>query len=316
MNTALSSRKTDYLDKVSSGLADLPDEDREEVLQDLEVHLDEIADSDVVAILGPPESFVEEFRASAGLADVKQPSAVGRLLAHLEAGAIRLAELSRWQTIRPVWVWTRGWLLVSLIAILSQPVPFDRFPIPMIEFRTTWGLLFVVVATSVSLWLDRGQGALRSAGSVIFNSLAVIGVLISMFSVTALEKADNLAHVVEQPEALTDGNGEVISNIYAYDLEGSPVEVLLYDQAGRPLLNMPFWVYQEAEHDPGSELVQTPDGAVTFERDSLGRPIFNLYPLSLVDYDGRAILPPSLGFPATEATGDQGVTTTSIVFDE
>jgi hypothetical protein len=103
-------------------------------------------------------------------------------------------------------------------------------------------------------------------------------------------------------DRLTTAEGNSVNNIYAYDLEGNPVEVLLFDSEGRPLLTLPAYVYEEADFNPGAPEIQYDSGAVRFERDSFGRIIPNLYPLQLSFYDDYGQLsempPPSLGFPS------------------
>jgi hypothetical protein len=105
-------------------------------------------------------------------------------------------------------------------------------------------------------------------------------------------------------DRLTTAEGNSINNVYAYDLEGNPVEVLLFDGEGRPLLTLPPYVYEEADFNPGAIEIQYDSGAVRFQRDSFGRIIPNLYPLQLSFYDDYGQLselpPPSLGFPPVE----------------
>jgi hypothetical protein len=127
-----------------------------------------------------------------------------------------------------------------------------------------------------------------------------------------------LVEVYEQPvytEQLTAPDGNVIANVYAYDLEGSPAEVLLFDQEGRPLLTFPSYVYEEAEIT-GNEAPYWDGGTVTFRRDQFGRIIPNLYPLKLTVYDDYGELapmaPPSLGLPTADQTDDDPVPTTTM----
>ncbi|MGH8915416.1 MAG: HAAS signaling domain-containing protein, partial [Acidimicrobiia bacterium] len=109
MSITLSPSKAAYLDRVAEGLADLSDEDREEVVQDLEAHLAELEDEEVESTLGSPEAFVSEFRQSAGLSQVdrrwRSPGLIARSRARLEEWESRLSERTRWQSIRPLWIW-------------------------------------------------------------------------------------------------------------------------------------------------------------------------------------------------------------------
>ena len=67
-----------YLDQVRAALADVPAEERDELLADIEISLLEgAADSSdpPEARLGPPERFAQELRAAAGIAPPPPPSA-------------------------------------------------------------------------------------------------------------------------------------------------------------------------------------------------------------------------------------------------
>jgi len=104
-------------------------------------------------------------------------------------------------------------------------------------------------------------------------------------------------------------DGTSIQNIYAYDLDGRPVDVLLFDQDGRPLLNLPSYVYEDAEFNPGESEVFYEFGAVRFQRDEFGRIIPNLYPLEQSVYNNAGRLlpetPPLYGGLDTEAELEQ-----------
>lgn len=313
MNTAVSNAKADYLDRVASGLADLPEEDREEVIQDLRAHLAELDHANIRNTLGTPEEFVAEFRASAGLDEEPgKPSrfSVAPLRRKLDYAGQRLAELTRWSTVRPVWILTRGWLLVSTFAVLAGGTAFRRFPIPVIENSSMVGLALVLLATWVSLWLDRRKTSMREGASFVYSSVVVLFVLVNMVAVTDLSRSQPYVEDVFYPDQMVGPEGSPIDNIHAYDLDGNPVEVLLFDQDGRPLLNLPSWVYEEAERNPGLRPFEYGEGAVEFHADEFGRIIPNLYPLDLYAYGEYGLeerLPPALGFPDA-ADADSGDT--------
>jgi hypothetical protein len=319
MSITLSATKATYLARVTEGLRDLPAEEREEMLQDLEAHLTELEDEEIDQVLGTPEAFVEEFRVSAGLDAT--PAAAGPGLVERWRGALNrraawLSDLVAWPTIRPLWVWTRGWLVVCAWSFLYDYEGFERFPIPSIGMSTSVGLAFVILATWLSLWLAKGQQGPQAFGSVVFSvvaGFALLGMLLN-----PMPTYSQLVEVYEQPvytEQLTAPDGNVIANVYAYDLEGSPAEVLLFDQEGRPLLTFPSYVYEEAEIT-GNEAPYWDGGTVTFRRDQFGRIIPNLYPLKLTVYDDYGELapmaPPSLGLPTADQTDDDPVPTTTM----
>jgi hypothetical protein len=331
MTTTLSTIKTHYLEQVALGLADLPEDDREEVIQDLRSHLAELDEDEVEAAMGSPDDFVAEFRASAGLDDDSQRArkpllATGRTW--LDEAMRRLAEVSRWQAWRPLWIWIRGWLLLSTVAVFSGGTAFRRFPIPTVEYSTIVGLALLVVATWLSVWLDRRKTRTRQVGSFLYSSVVALLLFSSLFWPRDLARSNPYEDEVFYPDQLIGPEGEPIYNIYAYDSDGNPLDVLLFDQNGRPLRSLPTWVYEEAEQNPGfTEKFDYGGGAVSFPRDEFGRIIPNLYPLDLYqygEYGFEAIPPPSLGFPqpddaaagssqtvsTTMASGDVVVTTT------
>jgi hypothetical protein len=214
-------------------------------------------------------------------------------------------------------VWTRGWLLVCAWSLLYDYEGFERFPIPSIAQSTAYGLVLVMAATALSVWLANGRppGA-RAFGSVAFSAvsgLALIGMLLN-----PMPTYSQIAHQYEEQmydQQLTAADGNPITNILAYDVEGSPVDVLLFDQEGRPLLTFPSYVYDDAEI-PGNDPASWDGGTVTFRRDEFGRIIPNLYPLQLEVYDDfgglEPMAPPSLGIPSTGAEEDATAVPTTL----
>jgi len=306
MNITLSPAKARYLEQVRTHLSDLPEEEREEIVQDLEAHLAELDDGRIEAELGDPAAFAAEFRSSAGLDEPRrQPhwELIPRIWCRVAEHANRLGQLVHWQSIRPVWIWTRGWLVICAWALLVDYEPFSRFPIPSIGGSSAIGLIEVVLATWLSLWLDKSPPSrLRRVGSRTFSFVAgwaLVGTLL-----TPVAGYSEVVNDLPYFDRLTSAEGNPINNVYAYDMEGNPVEVLLFDSEGRPLLTLPAYVYEEADFNPSAPETQYDSGAVRFERDSFGRIIPNLYPLQLSFYDDygrlREMPPPSLGLPSVD----------------
>ncbi len=298
MNITLSPTKAQYLDQVSAGLADLPEEERDEVIQDLSAHLAELSDDEIVPVLGAPSAFVAEFRASAGLDKPGRMSGVAtRARVRLEDWSTRLSGLTHWPRVRPFWVWSRGWIVVSVFAAIQGGVAFYHFPIPAVGDRTLLGLAMVAAATALSVWLDRTPShPLRDMGSVVFSAIGIWALAAGMLGGIALgypaQFVDYQAELDPYGYPLMGPDRFPVENIYAYDLEGNPIEVVLFDQLGRPLLTMPPWVYEEAELRPRETAVEYPGGYVIFARDEFGRIIPNLYPLELETYNERGELQP------------------------
>lgn len=315
MNITLSPTKAQYVEQVSAGLADLPEEERDEVIQDLSAHLAELSDDEILPVLGAPSAFVAEFRASAGLDRPGRLSGlVTRGRVRLEEWSTRLSGLTHWPKVRPFWVWSRGWIVISVFAAVQGGVAFYHFPIPVVGDRTLLGLVMVAAATSLSVWLDRApRHPLRDTGSIIFSTLGIWALLAGILGGIALGRPA-LVDETEQEHwqfPISGRDGVPVENIYAYDLEGNPIEVLLFDQLGRPLLVMPPWVYEEAELNPGEQGVEYPGGFVIFAHDEFGRIIPNLYPLELETYNERGELQPDQPPGAWSAPGDESAEGTS-----
>lgn len=115
--------------------------------------------------------------------------------------------------------------------------------------------------------------------------------------------ADVSAHRIDRPLPLPGssdhGDRKGVRNIYASDVNGNPVEVLLFDKDGEPLLILPESSYGEALSKDGQ--VYDGDGAIRFATDEMGRIVPNLYPVQILGYDSGGglvpALPPSIGFP-------------------
>ena len=278
MSITLTSVKAEYLARVAEGLDDLSDEDREEVIQDLEAHLAELEDDEVVTTLGEPAVFVAEFRVSAGLAepDRRRGALIEDFRERLNRGAARLGEITHWSSVRPIWIWSRGWLTVGVIAAVNETIAFQHFPIPTIGSSLT-GLIVVIAATLFSVWLERlPRRPIRDMASIAYSIIGIWSLAVGLISPIALGAPEQF-HESEFPfDQMIAPDGTSIQNIYAYDLDGRPVDVLLFDQDGRPLLNLPSYVYEDAEFNPGESEVFYEFGAVRFQRDEFGRIIPNL----------------------------------------
>jgi hypothetical protein len=327
VNITLSRTKAEYLEQVRSRLADIPADDLDDVVQDLETHLVELDDAEIEAELGAPAQFAREFRISAGLEGHDRPGRLKELRAaaksfdgRIENGAKQLADLTRWRSIRPLWIWIRGWLLIGTWGVLYYEEPFRHFPVPSIGYSSLAGLVLVAIATGLSVWLDRAPATgRRRVGTRIFSVAAGVAVIASLLNPLP-DPRTQFIDSVDYIDRLTTSGGRIVENIYAYDAAGNPVDVLLFDQDGEPLLTMPGWVYDESQFDNGQVLYG--EGAVRFLQDDAGRIIPNLYPLQILRHDPMGALqpvpPPSFGFPnvTAPARGAQTSPPTTITSEE
>ena len=277
---------TRYLEEVRRHLADLPAEERDGLMEDLEDHLANVAAEHGLPLerrLGEPAAFAAELRASAGL-DGPTPTS-GRRWGPVRAVAGSLATSPTWQRVRaflpelrPGWWVLRGYLAVAVLAVIGDGRDALRtFPFPGLGGNAFLGLLAVAVAVpaSVSLgrpaieagrrrWLDRAVTALVGLGCFVGLGAVQSGAAAVSYPVEQ--------HYVRGAGGnyLHDAEGRPITNIYAYDSAGKLLDgVLLYDQAGRPV-------------DDVSPVTENGHRLETrYRLDANGAPIRNAYPLDV-----------------------------------
>jgi hypothetical protein len=233
-----------YAAGVRAELADLSPAQRDELLEDLEDHLSEVAaelDEPLESRLGPPEAYADELRASAALAPPPpvpshEEGRVGRASSRLRNSAPVRGLRSFLPELQPAWWVVRG-LLVGLILLPS----LGLFP----------ALVFGAAAIVVSVLLGRRtQGRRGPWVLALLGNLAAVVValylLVTLASVaTSPDVEASAGSGVIAPERLIVGgtlrheDGSPITNIFPYDAQGQPLSgVRLYDQDGRPITNV------------------------------------------------------------------------------
>lgn len=244
----------DYLAEVDRLLDDLPDDERRELLDDLEQHLLEVAAEDDGSLrerLGPPEVYAAELRASAGLAPHTAASdmPVGeRLRRRLRASSIgTIAELSAVRAVRellpelrPVWWVLRGYLAaVAIDAFLLRANPTGGLPWPSIDGSTLLGTALVALCVLVSIVAGRALVAQNRARLMAVTANVVIVLMfVAALPRTRLPIPSDVVSIVQAKPFgfLQHGDGSPITGICAYDEDGKRVkDVRLFDQDGRPI---------------------------------------------------------------------------------
>jgi hypothetical protein len=246
-----------YLEAVRAHLADIPERDLEDLVEDLEGHLLEVAAEDDGSLedrLGPPSVYADELRATAGLPSKDsasealsrrvvrrfERSSVGRFAEELwrskSVGALRtfLPEL------RPGWWVLRGYLAVAAFAIISSEGYYANPVVPFAWGGYAVGVIAVIAAVlcSVALGLAaktrptvRRMSLMVSLGAAALTVMAVprLGDLyVQTTYLTEYVAPAGLYHADERP----------ITNICPYSNDGTPLTgVLLYDQEGRPIVD-------------------------------------------------------------------------------
>ncbi|MGZ4598667.1 HAAS signaling domain-containing protein [Oryzihumus sp.] len=298
MTTTTNLRVDSYLTGVAAALDDLPRGDREDLLEEVREHLDDLAhesDAPLTVRLGEPEAYAAELRASAGLPPRGRASraSVTRTL-----GSARDALLAQsWVrpvlgfliSVRPLWWVARAWLLVSAVVLVqwgSWGAWSTRLPlVPHVGSGLTGALVVLVVAVaSVQVgrhgWGVRARRALIAVNAVLV--VAAVPVLASLSDATertVMQPNTTVQYVTEPPQQGTWTRGYRVLNVYPYDANGHLLtDVRLYDDLGRPL---------------DLQLGQDPNRRAVFDRT--GQPATNAFPLRYFEPGTRVVANPSAG---------------------
>jgi hypothetical protein len=249
-----------YLAAVRAELGHLTEEERGDLLEDLALHLAEVADDDgdeedgpvgLVARLGEPSEYAAELRAAAGLpappgASTSPPAAEAG--PGLVSQAARLAE-SAWRhpsaqktrsflgELKPAWWLLRGYLAVAVLAAWT-PDDVPDFPIPAVLGSRVIGLVAVAAAMAASVALGRRR--FPRAGRALVLALDAV---VAISALALLSSVDGRLTTRIQPVFVDKGNPYAlatqsgpVTNVFPYSRDGQPLsDVLLFDQDGRPL---------------------------------------------------------------------------------
>ncbi len=257
MNTMTTSPAVhEFVAAVRGRLADLTEEEREELVGGLEADLADLVSERGTEALPDPGTYAAELRAAAGFSPVAavRPSRTrDGLAAWLDRGG---ATWRRWvrtgdhlglpafaQSLRPVWWVVRALCAVTLLVeVYSSQGIFGLTP--------RRGLL-ALVAIVLSVQLGRGAwGTARALRRFLSLRLVLVGlnvlaillvpVMFDRFLHAGNGPATYDAEPGFDPSLATEGlffGGRQVQNVYPYDAQGRPlVGVQLVDQDGRRLL--------------------------------------------------------------------------------
>ena len=255
MTTTTRSREVqDFLDGVTAALADLPQDDRADLLDEVAVHVDEVAaesDAPLTERLGGPVEYSAELRASAGLPPTQvRPHRLAALRGRLRAARRRplvAGTESFLAALRPLWWVVRAWVAVALVAMFpGQSTPTWSgvlLVVPRVQDGSV-GLLVLLLAVIASVQIGRRDWshnvAVRRA-VLVLNVIAALalGPVVASLSDASRSASFGTQQIVwlrEGPRAGVMSDGEPVRNIYAYDAEGRLLtDVRLYDEHGQPL---------------------------------------------------------------------------------
>ncbi|HKV30494.1 MAG TPA: hypothetical protein VJT14_05710 [Candidatus Dormibacteraeota bacterium] len=284
-----------YASSVRAALSDLPRDQADVLLEELEDHLREVASVEggpLAERLGPPEQYAQELR-EAYSATHTGGTRQDRPLRDLRL-AVRAVTASAWfvqvraflPELRPAW-----WVLRAYIVVLLLTEAFSRNynlrPIPNpFSSRGLIEIIAAAIAIVVSIRLGRRNRALSNRGRFlaiaanVMIALIAIPVLARMGTFPSYAMVESSGSGQSQPLILP--NGDALTNIYPYSRDGKPLpDVLLYDQEGRPLTPSP---------NVGDVTTEYPVGAD-------GQPITNAYPLRQQHLNGDPVSAPRVALP-------------------
>ncbi|MDI1460403.1 hypothetical protein QEZ54_05430 [Catellatospora sp. KI3] len=243
-----------YVAAVGAALADLPEQARAELLEDLPAHLAEVAaeieaeggGADLADRLGAPTAYAAELRASLG--HTGGPSGAALRASRLVAGARRrlrgldgrlgpvlgyerLAEFLR--LLRPAWWVLRGWLAAVFLAQLGTGSRFGL--VPRVGGEVVIGLLLLAGCVIASVRLGRGGRVRRRPARL---ALLAVSLFLAGFGFVYYGIADGeLSGRDYQPMADYSNPYAHIRDVWAVGPDGQVIPgVRLIDQNGDPVL--------------------------------------------------------------------------------
>lgn len=267
-----------YLAAVRSALADVPADERDDLLADVEASL---LESDGETMTRPPEAFAAELREAAGLvASEPSPHRWVALLdrARMLTDRLRLRELS------PLWWVVRAYVAVAFFSLASagsiEPLGLGN---SQTGFADTSLLLFLLAATA-SIWLGfrTRDGSENLRRTVLAANVLLVLALVPVVpnSLDGLRSASSV-YVVEPPPGVSI-DGVPVRNLYPYSRDGELLQdVLLYTEQGAPLELV------TGTDDIDRRLLETTAGTL----------LFNSFPIRYYDPGTRVVGRPELGPP-------------------
>ena len=277
----------DYVAAVGRHLADLPDDDRAELLDELRGHATSLRreepDVDLEARLGPASAYARELRDAAGLPERgPRPLTLRTRAVKARLRSSRIAPVAtRFATEMAPLGWAlRGavvaWLVLALTA--RSRTPAHGILVVAVALAAWWA------APRLRRWARPGLRRLVLRALDVIT-VVVIGLLCMQYVTdgTAPSEADSSAAFPISTGVVSNGNP--VTQIHAVGPDGSPLTVALYDQDGTPL-----------DTQSGFDAVACPDDATSLPipyRDASGQILSNVYPLRAVcvDDNGAVVEP-------------------------
>jgi hypothetical protein len=283
-----------YAASVRAALSDLPRDQAEVLLEDLEDHLGEIASEaggPLAERLGPAEQYAQELRAAYGAA-LGSGRRQDPLLRDVQVAFSRVTDSAWYRQVRaflpklrPAWWVLRAYLAV-LVLTAAYSAGYNLGPIPN---PTTKRGLAEILATVVAIWLSVRIGdknaALRQPARILAvsaNVLIAFAAILVLLQMRSFPYSSSFVDMTssQQPTFSSAFAAGQVTNIYPYSQDGKPLtNVLLYDQDGRPIT------------------VQQGEAQTSYPNGADGKPITNAYPLTQRHGNGDPVVAPRVALP-------------------
>jgi hypothetical protein len=269
-----------YLAALERELADLPADERAELLEEVEASLLAAGD-DPEATLGTPARFAAELRASAGLAPAPAVPAAPREPAwtRLKRDPAFRSALATARELAPIWWAARAYLVLAALTVGTREV--YAVPFPRLSGYPALDVVLVALAVAVSITLGlvgrRHAGRLRTLRIALNVAAVACLVLFPEFVERSRGGAQEIVTVPAPTISGVANNGKRVQNVYPYDRKGRLLhDVRLFDENGLPLSVGP------GDNDPDRRPVET----------RVGRIVFNAFPIRYFDPGTRRVTHP------------------------
>jgi hypothetical protein len=280
-----------YLTRVREALADVPLDERNDLLSEVEASLYDTASEtggSVAARLGPPEEFAAELRAAAGL-HAPSPAPPPSLLATLRdvsRDARVRATLATGRELAPVWWVARGYVAVAALALaVGASWSVAHASVPRLGSAAT-GLTLIAVAVVVSvaagIW-SRRRATVPPRALILLNLVLLTAAIPVAQHLAKGRPATPAIQTVVQVEPLPGlaYNGTPLRNVYPFSRDGRSLrDVFLYTDSGAP-------IDVKSSFDPNRRVLRTRSG----------KPVFNAYPIRYYDPGTKRVSRPGAGPP-------------------
>lgn len=304
--TATIDRRADYVSAVAVELADLPAEERAELIEELDDHvaalLEDRPDVDLVSELGTPRAYAAELRTAAGLTAGGPARTSPRDLAR--ALADRAVHAAPWlpsflRLLRPGWWVLRGGVIAAVVLAFLG-----------IDATSAVAVVFLLAGVVGSLWLGQRPrtttGLRRTVTGVnVVAALSLVWLVVAVPFAGASGTYYETQYVPNCPSEL--------SNLFAYDATGKPLDdVRLYDQYGAPF-DLSTLQCQSGEFAPGPNGVNAypwPSWTVGGVAEPTGPPS-SLAPLPGATAPAASATPSAGATPSAAVTPSAGPAATS-----